>query len=499
MVEDLGSRNGTFLNGQPVRQPASLSAGDALSLGAIRVSLAGEGRDRAVVEAGDEGLGEHTILRPASELLADSEASTAVQPPTDATALRRFAERLHIFNEVHQALARSISLEELLELILDRTFDHLKPEQGAIFLKGANGEFHCAASRSVGGTGDRFVTSQSLIREVADKGMAALVVDATADSRFREAVSLLSVGVRSLIAAPLLDGDNALGMIVLGSRVAVRHFSEEDLELLVPLASVAAMRIRNVALTVEAAERRRLEEEVALARRIQVALLPDELPEVPGYEIHGGNIPSRGVSGDYYEVVRRFDGRECVVLVADVSGKGIGAAFLTASLEALSVQPVEDGLPPEAVFSRVSRLLLERTPTEKYATGFMAALEPETGVVRYCNAGHCPALLVRGDGRQEWLNATGPPLGLLPASTYTGGEAALEVGDLLVVYTDGITEAANPVEDEYGRERLAAICLKHRKAPLQKVAEAIENDLESFAEGVPFHDDRTLVMLRRRA
>lgn len=496
MVEDLGSRNGTFINGQPVRVPSALQMGDALTLGSLAVTVGGEG-PAAEVEEGED-LGSHTVLRPASEVLKQSGVTTdAVPDAVDGGALRRYAERLHIVNEVHKVLSSSISLDDLLDMILDRAFDHLKPEQGAIFLRTSEGDYRLAASRSVSGSSDRFVYSKSLIREVVEKAMAALVVDASADSRFKQSMSLLSVGVRSLVAAPLLDDKGALGMIVLGSRVAVRHFSDEDLELLVPLASIAAMRIRNLALAEEAAERKRLEEEVALARRIQVALLPDQLPDVPGYEIHAGNIPSRGVSGDYYEVVPRSDGQECIVLVADVSGKGIAAALLTASVEALSVAPIEDGQPADQVCNRLSRMLFERTPPEKYATAFVAALERDTGRLSYCNAGHCPGLVLRADGEVEWLGSTGPPIGLLPGSTYKLGEASLEAGDVVVVYTDGFTEANDPDEEEYGRERLASVCAANHEAPLGQLAEKIEEDLEAFVRGEPYADDRTLVMLRR--
>ena len=138
-------------------------------------------------------------------------------------------------------------------------------------------------------------------------------------------------------------------MIVLSSRMAVRHFAEEDLELLVSLASVAALRLRNVQLAEEAAQRRLLEKELELGRRIQMALLPSLLPELPGYRLHGGTRPSRTVSGDYFQVLTRRDGDECVLMIADVSGKGVAASLLTASLEALAAGPLEDGLSPDEV------------------------------------------------------------------------------------------------------------------------------------------------------
>ena len=204
-----------------------------------------------------------------------------------------------------------------------------------------------------------------------EKGQAALVLDAETDQRFNQAASLISAGIRSLVAAPLLDPSGAMGMILLSSTLGVRQFTEEDMELLASLASVASMRIRNTRLAAEAAERQRLEQEVNLARHIQVALLPKSIPQPAGYAIHGGNIPSRGVSGDFYKVVERAEGRECAVLLADVSGKGIAASLLTASLEALSAAPIEEGSSPDAVFSGVSRLLFARTPPEKQPQIFL--------------------------------------------------------------------------------------------------------------------------------
>ncbi len=494
LVEDLESRNGTFVNGRQVREPTRLRPGDAIGVGSVTLTLATAGTAEVAEDTGHPSA--HTVLRPASELLG-GQAPPAEGASTDSGALRRYVERLQVLNEVHQALARAIELDALFELILDRVFDHLQPEQGAVFLTDDQGSYSCAASRSVTGTGDCFVFSRSLAREVVEKGMAALVLDMAEDARFKEARSLLGVGVRSLMAAPLADPEGAIGLIVLCSKAAIRRFNEDDLALLVSLASVAVLRIRNVALAEEAAERRRLAEEVALARRIQVALLPERLPEVVGWELHGGNVPSRGVSGDYYEVTSRCADRECVLHVIDVSGKGVAASLLTASVEALSVAPIEDGLDPAEIYTRVSRLLFQRTPPERYATGFLAVLDRTTGVLRYSNAGHCPALVVRREGALEWLGATGPPLGLLPGSRHAGGKVALEPGDLVAVYTDGLTEAADAEEEEYGRGRLAEVFRQHRGEPLAAIASAVEADLDRFVGDVPYADDRTLVLLRR--
>jgi phosphoserine phosphatase RsbU/P len=221
-VEDLGSRNGTLVNGREISEPSEISPGDVLEISAstIRISRAElSGRWRSGTpdpdaEEAPELSDATTVYRGASEVL---------DRPTPASegeeALLRYAERLKILNAVHLALGRPIALEALLELILDRVADHLHPERAMIFLKQPDGTMQRAATRSVGKKEEAFVLSRSLSREVAEKGLAALVLDAQTDSRFSSAQSILISGVRSIAAAPLLDGQGGptLGMIVLAS------------------------------------------------------------------------------------------------------------------------------------------------------------------------------------------------------------------------------------------------------------------------------------------
>jgi sigma-B regulation protein RsbU (phosphoserine phosphatase) len=236
---------------------------------------------------------------------------------------------------------------------------------------------------------------------------------------------------------------------------------------------------------------------VALARQIQMSLIPDSLPTLDGYDLYGGNIPSQGVSGDYFEVIERLDGRECVLFIADVSGKGIAASLLTAYIEALTSAPIEDGLAPDEICTRVSRRLFRRTPHERFATALLVVLDPALARIRYVNAGHNPGLLLRPDGTTVQLGSTGIPLGLLPGADYTSAELDLAPGDLLVLYTDGIVEATDPDDAEYDLPRLEELCRRHAAEPLPAIADALEQDLRAFVRGVPFADDRTLVMLRR--
>jgi sigma-B regulation protein RsbU (phosphoserine phosphatase) len=488
MVEDLGSRNTTLLNGRPLAVPGRVSAGDLVKLSETVISIEGFDASSSRPKAEDSvrtSSSDTIVLRSASELIAAAE--------------RESAGRLKLLNEVHRALATSGTLEELLEAVLDRTFVHLQPEEAVIFLKKPYGGLERVASRRLPSARGDFFYSRSLESEVAEKGQAALVLDAQTDARFAAAESIMSSGVRSLMAAPLLDSSGSHGMIVLSSRIHVRRFAEQDLELLSALGSVAALRIRNLALAEEGARRRELEKEMAIARQIQLALLPDQLPEIPGYSVFAMNDASRAVSGDFYEFQGRDEGDEQVIVIADVSGKGMAASLLAASFDALLMGPIEVGHPPDLLCERVSRRLFMKTPPERYVTAILMALDPGTGRLSYTNAGHNPGLLLRADGTVQRLEANGLPLGLFPVVEYEKVEIILGPGDLVLLYTDGITEAANPKGDEYGLDRLQAVVTKYSQEPLVALAVAIETAVEVFVDGTPFGDDRTIVMLRREA
>jgi len=497
-LEDLGSRNGTEINGTLIGPDlVQVESGDVIGVGGSTVTFRGEGT--APAGSSPPSTSGVPVFRPARQLLEDSLPGPRFTAPADVESLRQVAHRFAMLHEVHQVLARSIELEELLELILDRAFEHLGPGEGAVFLLEEDGSFRCAARRPAGDDHIDGLCSHSLIEQVVHGGQAALVLDVQEDERFKDAASLMVAGLRSLVAAPLMEPGGTHGMIVLGSRMQTRQFDEEDMELLVSLAAVAAMRIRNVKLTQEVIARKRLERDIELARRIQVALLPDHLPRLPGYTLHAGNVPSLGVSGDFYKVVERAEGREVVLMVVDVSGKGISASLLTGSLEALSAAPIAGGEPPERVCASCSQLLQERTPPERYATMFLGVLQPGSGVVRYCNAGHTPGLWIGSDGTTGWLHSTAPPVGLVPGMAFEAAEVVLDPGDTLLVYTDGITEAENADGAEFGEDRLRELCASMAGAPPGELARAIETRLGSHCGGAPPLDDRTLLIVHRNS
>lgn len=494
-VEDLGSANGTLVNGSRVESAVEVAEDDVVRMSdtelRVRRVEAGTGTGGKAEKAG------MTMLRPIGDLLAEPTAGAA--GGEEPEALRDYARRLKFLHEVHQALAGSIELDELLRLLLDGVFTHLGPEAAAVFLRdGDEDDVRVAAARSAEGEEAETIVSQTLVEEVMVQQQAAIAVDTRTDSRFAESGSILASGARSLVAAPIADSTGSLGMIVAYSRLQSRTWREEDLELLASLGGAAALHLRNVALTTAAVAKERLEAELKMARRLQESILPKELPTVPGYEVFGGNIPSRGVSGDYFQLAIRREGTEVVLGLADVCGKGMGASLIAATLEAVwSLVLEEEGISPAEIFQRANEFLYRRTPPDKFATAFLALLDVETGAMRYVNGAHNPPIVLRADGRYEELPATGFALAMVPGAEYEGGELVLEPGDLLVCYTDGIVEAANPEEEQFGEDRLLEACLAGREGSIVELEAFLQRALTEFTRGVPYGDDRTLVMLRR--
>jgi phosphoserine phosphatase RsbU/P len=494
-LEDLGSRNTTFLNERPVTEPLPLRPGDVIRLAESRVLVEAPGEaSRAtgdgLVGGAEEALPGSTILRPASQLL-DAEPSPG-RP--EATGL---AGRLRVLNEVHRALAAPITKEALLDLVLDRAFVHLRPEEGAIFLRGTDGALHRAASRRAPGAKGEPLFSRRLVQEVVDKGLAALVTDASLDQRFAASESIVLSGVRSLVAAPLLDSEGCLGMIALGAKGRVRPFGEEDMEVLVALASAAALRLRNLDLAEETARRRLLDKELDLARDIQMGMLPRAFPDRPEIDVAAALRPARTVGGDLYDVV--LEGGRVWLLVGDVSGKGVGAALFMAVTKTLfrALAPASESV--AAAVGRVNEELARDNDRAMFVTAFAARLDLATGELEYVNAGHNPTYLLAAAGGVCPLGGpVDPALGAVEGASFRGKVATLQPGDALFLYTDGVVEARSAAGEEFHSLRLERHLAASRDAPAGELVAGLLGRLEEFAGDAPQYDDITVLALRWR-
>ncbi len=355
-VEDLGARNRTLLNGAPLQQAERLHAGDRLEIGDALLRLIDDGATTQATSVG----------------------------PADAA-------RMWTINEIHRALSGTLSLAELLDVMLARCFDVLDPEEGLILLRNADGALAPMASRRRGRDGGPVTVPRRLIDEVAGKAQPALVLDAAYDDRFSGSASMVASGIRSIVAAPIVDAEGTLGLITLCSRLAVRRFTQADLDMLVTIAAAAALRVRNTALADALAARRVVEHELELAHDVQMAMLPRSMPEHPGLSVAGALKPARSVGGDLYDAL--LDGDRLWFIVADVAGKSIAAALYMAVARALFRATARGADRVEDVAARINAELARDNDQLMFVTAALGCLDLGSGVLSLVDAGHTPALI----------------------------------------------------------------------------------------------------------
>ncbi|MGH9316696.1 MAG: PP2C family protein-serine/threonine phosphatase [Thermoanaerobaculia bacterium] len=309
----------------------------------------------------------------------------------------------------------------------------------------------------------------------------------------------LSSGEKCLAVAISVPG-RRLGVLAVADKESrdggVLDFTPTDARLLSLFAAQAAAAIETARLHREAIEKERIERELELAAAIQREILPRSLPEVPGVELAAGNLPTRHVGGDYYDFFPLSRGR-LAFLVADVSGKGVPAALLVSTVHAAVHLQIDEAKTIADLVARIDRHLQRYAATRKFLTLFFGLLEPDSGLLHYVSAGHNPALLVRRSGEIARLASTGVPVGMLPNSTWREETVVLERGDLFCVYTDGVTEAGNESEEEFGLERLSALLASAGGRPAQELCDSVFARVAEFASGMPQYDDQTLLLLRR--
>ena len=495
-IEDMGSRNGTFVNGERLTSLVPLKSGDRITVGGVSLKVESESTTRVRIDefAGEDSL-DNTILKASAELLRKP---TETDPRLPAEQLSKLIDSLRVVNELTIELLRDVSVDELLKFLMDKVFETLVPDRAVVLLRsGAGGELLPAVVRVADGiSAEDIRLSKTLVATVVEKRNGLLLMDTANSSAVSLSESIRLSGIKSVLAAPLENEGEVVGLIYVDSRMGHRSFEEADLRLLTSLANVAAAKIQNARLMAEAAEKRQMEREFVLAHEIQQRLLPDTPPVVKGFDFHGSNIPSRQVSGDYFDYRVRPDGKVYAAIAA-VCGKGVGPALLMASLQASFHAWADESVPVPDMTHRLSEAISRRAGSDRFITFFLTLLDPATGEVEYTNAGHNPGLLVRKDGKIEELSSHGLPLALFPGRPYGSGRFSLEPEDFLFLYTDGITEAVNAAGDEFRMYRLKAFVRTQIGSEPAEVDAALVRELEQYAEGEHFADDRTLLILRR--
>jgi serine phosphatase RsbU (regulator of sigma subunit) len=514
LLQDLGSANGTLYNGATVEGAVHLTAGGRIQIGETEIVFDdgsyNSSMGATMITDNTSSLPEATIAlasgdRTTSGLLEAIEgartqpeevASTTAAAPTKA----KHGDLLALISKVGITLLASATLNETLEQIVSLVFEAVPADRCLIMMRDQDSEdLRVAVARlrdRVGEVGEIRV-SRNVLDEVVMRGKSVLTSDAQHDPRFASGTMVLQ-GVRSVLAVPLGVSDKVFGIIYADSPIAEGRFTEDHLKVLTTLASVAAIRVENTRLVEARLERERFERELALASEIQQRFQPTAPPHIDGYELQGISFPCYEIGGDYYDFIEREDGR-LVIALGDVSGKGTAAALLMSSLHAAvhAQSASHDSL--VATISAVNRYLADNIPANRFVTLFYAELDPNSGALSFLNAGHNPPLIVHSAGTVEQLASGGLPLGIKPDAEYREGRTQMQPGDVLVIYSDGVTEAVSPTGEEFGATRLYEVVARNVNASAAGIRDRIESSLTKFAQGTSAADDITLVIVKRQA
>lgn len=491
-VRDLGSKNGTFVNEHRISSEHPLTVGDVVMAGELSMRLAeveAIESGHSVMIVGDDV--DDVIEHPFSKTVV-ADLSSFLKGPSAA------AERPGVAQKQMEALVRAgrelaglRPLNELFELILDLSLSAVSARRGVLMLL-EEGKLLPKAAK-----GDNFRISKAVCDQVMEQRKSLLVKDTQFEQALMSSHSIAAESVKSLIAVPLQTNNDVIGLIYLDTPHIIAPFTEDDLSLLTVMANVAAIRLEHARLAVVEQAERIMQRDLEQAGEIQRGLLPAAIPEAPGLEVAGFNEPCRTVGGDYYDFFPYPDGRLAVVL-ADVAGKGMPASLMMSSLHARSHLLLEEPTSPAAFLTRLNRSMVGFCPANRFITMAAILIDPATGTVQYASAGHNPAILVRANGDAELIRDSGLILGILKVASYEDRTLQLGDGDMLVLYSDGISEATREGQDEeFGEGRLCRVLSANAHLPATELINVVLRARAYFTNNAPNFDDATLVVVRR--
>lgn len=501
IIRDEGSKNGTFVNNRRVREPTPLLPGDEISLGSTTIVFDRAKMPQVTVVDMPASSSDASAAVPFREILDQSSVTdvraSRLSVPADIREENRI---LQVIVRVSEALGAHKPLQELLENILDLVAENLPLDQCVLMLRGHAGpalETRAARIRGPwpGGQERREIqVSRSIISMAYDRHLAVLFSAAEAVD---PSVSVIRLGIKSALCVPIGDDEEVIGVLYADRHARSEPFEDADLRLLTLLASTAAVKIQQARQVEALVTAQRTKRELQIAADIQRDFLPRALPSCEGFGMAGRAVSCLEVGGDYYDAIC-FGGQRLGLAVADVSGKGVGAALLMASLRAWLRAELGHETPLPELAAKLNDFVFESSDIRSFITFFFAELDRDTGALRYVNAGHNPALLVGRDGVVRELAGTGLGLGMFAGRPYDVGTAALGPGEVLLMYTDGITESRNAAGEEFGVQGLAGAVAAALDRDAQDILEAVFRRLADFTGCAEPEDDRTLVVVKRR-
>ncbi|HEY3837677.1 MAG TPA: SpoIIE family protein phosphatase [Bryobacteraceae bacterium] len=485
LIRDLGSKNGTLLNGTRISAPQVLTPGDRVTAGHLILIFDSTTirAPRPVVffeESADVDQNtSSTVITGLAEVIKE-----------DKTRPEESAAQVSALIKAGNELAAQRPLPELFRVILGLAMEGVQAERGVLMILEDN-ELVIKANK-----GEGFRIS-SAVRDRVIKGLSVLVRNTALDDAFKERRSIVEQHIRTLMAVPLQTQDKIIGLIYVDSPGLIREFTDEDLRLMTVMSNHVANRIEHARYAEMEQARQLMARELEQAAEIQRSFLPAVAPQVSGLDLAGHNAACRTVGGDYFDFFAYPNGHVAMVL-GDVSGKGMPASLLMMGLQA-RVQNLLDEPPSLAqAMTRINRITSANCPRNRFISFFMCILDPETGELIYANAGHNPPVIVRqgGDGAFDSLEGGGPPLGILSAFEYQQYKAQMNKGDILAIYSDGVTEAPSPDDEEFETGNLAKTLAAYADQGAAIMIEEVNKALTAWTVGAPPADDITLIVAR---
>ncbi len=507
LLEDLKSRNGTFLNGRLINEPTRMNDGDLIRICDLEFSFHSHEEDSSSLA--ESGLASGGSSNFGIVMADDTESQTNSRAVTGKVDIRGTGTgsqlitsselRLKAVIEITHSLARAVALKEVLPKVLKTLFRiFVQADRAFIVLKDESGELRleCVETRQQDQQ-DGFRISRTVMKEVMESKQAIMSLDASSDERFEMANSVSDFRIRSMVVAPLLDSNGEpLGAIQMDTLNARRRFETPDLEILASIASQAGVAIENAQLHEKVILQRLVQQDLELAKSVQRAFLPSHPPKFNGYVFHDFYEPAQQIGGDYFDYIPLPDGR-LAVIVADVVGHGVAAAMLMAKLST----ETRFSLASQPNCAKAISLLnsvISKLGVEKFITFLCLILDPNSNKIEIVNAGHMAPLWKTTSKRilEPGDEQAGVPIGIIDDFEYELGQMEIQSGEQLLLYTDGINEAPNKDGKMFGIARIQDLMLS-ADSDVKQIGNRIVQDLNQFVLGTEQADDMCLVVIGR--
>ncbi len=521
-LEDMRSRNGTYLNEVLIEGRQELKEGDLIRIcdatmrfdlnsSASSIDIPNLGKGTGIdgptgieFDSVDESrifILPDAYIEPEFESISTLRRKAEYPKSNDSRSIAQPEVKLRGILEIARALGGQLKVDAVLPKLLGTLFNIFPvADQGFVLLKDADSDkLKVKATQARGGTqADAVAVSMTVVRYVMKTGESILSENITEDTRFKKSTSLARMGVRSMMCVPLLDeNEEPLGVIQIVSRSEVHSFDENDLDLLESLAMQASLAIQNARLHEEALERRAIERDLEFATQVQLGFLPKSRPKVPGYIFGDYYEAALRVGGDYFDYIPLPDGR-LAITIGDVAGKGMPAALLMARLYSSTRLQLLTSANPSLAISRLNAEIASSGLGHRFITFLCMVLNPKTHELRVVNAGHLTPILRSIDGTISTFGReqASLPLGIVPDLVYEEMTIQLAVGDTIVAFTDGATEAMNDKKKIYGRSRLETL-ISESQGTIEETLQQITSEVGEFIADVATRDDLCLIGIRR--